>query len=193
MNIIQVVSSRQRRLGYIINNDFIPANILDNACSDIVISKTVFGVFVENKLLTDIGVFDLMSDYLDILVSLRNLISYNSISFIQRVPLKDELCYLSSFWKAIDIKRRYVYTVIDSSVNILGYIITNKDITRYSDCYICMIEVLDKGIGVGTRIVSKFLTFSSIRGYSCITAVDFWKSFGAIFTKDNHFKIPRNI
>ena len=192
--IVQLVDTKQSRLGYVINEVFYPYDFINSIIKkELTYNKTEFAELSQHKVITKSRVYLYGSDYLESFKSQNLSIDLNNISFIERTPTNDELCDLSSFWRVSKCTKRYIYTVVDSKLNVLGYFITNKNIYTAYDCYLVMIEILDKGRGTGTSVIKKLLKLTSIQGVSCISATDFWARNGAVFSENNHFKIARNI
>lgn len=192
--IVQLVDTKQSHLGYTINNVFYPYDFINSVVKgELPCDKTEFAKQTPYGVVTQNQMYHYVSDYLESLKSQNLSIDFNDISFIERKPTDDELYDLSSFWKISKCTTRYVYTIVDNKLSTLGYFITNKNIYTACDCYLAMIEILDKNRGIGTSVVSKLLKLTSIQGISCVTARDFWARNGAVFSKDNRFKILREI
>lgn len=189
-----VVDRKQNKVGYIISNKFFPSNFIDSIVSSpLPISSTKLCTKFGRMITVDSSVYSLEEDFLDLLRGVSFSSSLNDISFIKRFPSDSELSCLSEYWKEFSIKYRHTYTVIDKELNILGYFITDEDIYESGNCYLCMLEVLDKDRGIGTSIVKKLVSITSIRGLSCIKARTFWLRNGAVFSNGDYFKIPINI
>lgn len=180
---IQVVDNKDI-IGYISNNTFIPHSILSNIVVDIKIDKTISGY--------DKSLISSDKDWLLDLKSVKSDLNLKPISFIHRKPDIEEISEfsLSQYWKIADLDRRFVYTVVDEGLKILGYFVTDSDIFNSFSCCISMLEIVNKGVGTGTKIVSELKRLANIKGYSCVSAHDFWKKNGAIFYDGEHFEIP---
>lgn len=101
---------------------------------------------------------------------------------------------LSSFWKVatdLSLKSFSVVAVTDSKFNQLGYIFMKQDLFRTKNIYINMFEVLNRGKGNGTKIVSKLKDLGfNISGLAVTDSIPFWEKQGAVITDNqNHFTI----
>ena len=189
-----VVNKRGTRLGYKINGKFFSKSFIDSILSkELGYTKVVIGKCVGNNIVLEGKTYKPDRDYLSDLKSLSLDLDYNDISFIARIPSEDELHDVSSFWRNKYLVRRHCYTIIDKDLKVLGYLATSTSIDTPYDCYICMLEIIDKGRGTGTRVVRELTKRCSLLGYSCVTAKDFWIKCGAVFKDLYQFKVFRNI
>lgn len=189
-----VVNGRGTQLGYKINGKFFSKSFIDSILSkELGYNKVVIGKCVGNSVVLEGKTYKPDKDYLSDLKSLSLDLDYNDISFIARIPIEDELHDVSSFWMNKDLVRKHCYTIIDKDLKVLGYIATSTSIDTPYDCYICMLEIIDKGRGTGTRVVKELTKRCSLLGYSCVTAKDFWIKCGAVFKDLYQFKVFRKI
>ena len=189
-----VVNKRGTRLGYKIGGKFFSKSFIDSILSkELGYDKVVIGKCVGNSVVLDGKTYKPDKDYLSCLKSLTLDLGYNDISFIARIPSEDELYDVSSFWSNKDLSRKHLYTIVDNNLKTLGYLATSTSIDTPYDCYICMLEIIDKGRGTGTRVVKELTKRCSLLGYSCVTAKDFWIKCGAVFKDLYQFKVFRNI
>lgn len=193
--IIQVVSKKQDILGYLINDVFYPEYVFSALVRDkLNIDKICFGSLINSGVLVSNKSYELSKNFLSDLQNLRLDVNYNNISFICRYPSPAELSELSTFWKCVDnISDKYVFAIVDNRLNIQGYFLTDVNIYKAYSCYIFMFEVFNKDRGIGTDAVRRLKQLVEIRGFSCVRAKNFWLRNGAIFSKDDHFKILREI
>lgn len=192
--IVQVVSQEQKLMGYVVNNYFLPKNLLFSICESLPkADKTVVGIKVNDFIVTTLGNYAVYSDYLKVLSSNDFGLSIKKICFLERPPDTDDMVDLSSFWRIYCVSRSIVYTVLDNNFNILGFIMTDTRLKVGGTCYVCMFEVVSKGDKNGTRIISELIKLVSLKGYSCVTAIPFWKSMGAEFSDNFHFKLLQHI
>lgn len=187
-----VVDKEQNKIGYVIDNKFFPTRFIESIVDKpLSVDQTKIGFIFNKVLIISTDVFSLESDFLEQIKGVS--LEFNDISFIKRCPSEDELNDLSNYWRSLNLYFRNVYTIIDGKLNILGYFITKEDIYSSSSCYLGMIEILDKGQGIGTAVVSKLRKLTSIRGLSCISAVEFWERNGAKFSESNKFELLQDI
>lgn len=192
--IVQVVSKDQVLLGYLISDYFIPYIVISSLCKNLPrVDKTVLGALVKDSIVTVDSVFPIYSDYLILLSRLRFKFDNRDICFLERKPDLNDLSDLSSFWRSCNTVSGYTYTILDKYLNVLGFIMTDKRIKYGSTCYIRMFEIVSKGNKIGTRVINELLKLVSLKGYSCVTSVSFWKSMSANFSDDFHFKISQHI
>lgn len=192
--VVQVVSKDQLPLGYVISDYFIPYNVILSLCKNLPkVDKTVLGIEVKGSIVTVDSIFPICNDYLIILYNLRFEFDIRDICFLERKPDLNDLSNLSSFWKSCDVVSSYTYTVVDKYLNVLGFIMTDTRIKYGGTCYICMFEIISKGNKVGSRVINELLKSVSLKGYSCVTAIPFWRSMSANFSDDFHFKISQHI
>ena len=128
-------------------------------------------------------------DYLSILrkndITVKHYIYY---SVSQEETDKECNHYL---WGLADFK--YRYAIYDTKTEqTVGYILTSTDIFSPNEpnLHICMIEIKEKGQGVGTQVIRELLKYRPIRGLADNNSKPFWNKFDTTYLSDSmHFNI----
>lgn len=189
-----VVDRNQSKLGYVIDNSFFPISFINSIFDEeLIVNETKIGTIIGQIVVVGNNCYSLCDDFLYKYREVCTDYKLKDISFIKRSPNEDELEGLSSYWSSFEIQFKNVYTIVDNNLRILGYFVSNKDIYMSNICYIGMIEILDKNRGIGTKAISRLKKITSIRGLSCVSAVNFWSRNGAKFSDFNRFEIPQDI
>lgn len=191
--ILEVVNRANQRKGYLVDNIYIPNEVLKYFTSDnLSISKTIYGKSSGRNIKVGITIYKNIlgiRDYRKVLgVLLKNNIVLNDIIFIKSSIDNINTSELSSIWSKR--KKSFNTYICLHNFNEVGLILTKDDIFKSENIYISMIEVFNKGNKDGTLIVSELKRLGkSLSGLCFISAVDFWKKCGASISENLHFKL----
>ncbi len=85
------------------------------------------------------------------------------------------------------------YAIYDTKLEkTVGYLLTSTDLYNSSEpnIHICMIEIMEKGQGIGTQVIRELLRYRPIRGLADNGSKPFWNKFSAKYLSDSmHFTI----
>ena len=121
----------------------------------------------------------------------RNNITLKRYAFIGATTDETHKNCEHYIWDLSDFPYRYsIYdTKTDKKV---GYLLTSTDLysPNEANIHICMIEITEKGQGIGTQVIRDLLKYRSIRGLSDNNSKPFWNRFDVKYLSDNmHFNI----
>lgn len=200
---IQVVITKSgNKKGYLLEDTYIPYKLLKFFTSDTNLKGTRViseiyknGIKVRGKKYTNI--LGLMSKQ-NYRQALRTFI-INGISLNQYLFLPINLSDISTekvsiFWgtlKDLPLKNFYLYLIVDSNFEEIGYIFSRSNLYQCSTFYINMIEIFDKNKGKGTEVINLLKSMNlTISGLALCQARKFWSNLGAEFLdNNNHFVI----
>lgn len=188
-----IISKSNRICGYALDDIFINSYLIRYLISDSIVDinnkAQSFTTGKEN--LRNFGV----DTYREVLIKLASLgFHLNDIIFVpckyDDINTKD-VSVLFNMARDLKIRRINLYMCIDTSVfNSVAYLMLNKNMFFYNDLHIFIIECIKKSQGYGTKIIKQLKNLQkSLDGLSVVTAVDFWKSVGAVIESNNHFTI----
>lgn len=198
---IQVVVTKSgNKKGYLLEDTYIPYKLLKFFTSDTNLKGTRViseiyknGIKVRGKKYTNIlGLMNKQNYRQALRTFIINGISLNQYLFLP-VTLKDislELENISIFWgtlKDLPLKNFYLYLIVDSNFEEVGYIFSRNNLYQCSTFHINMIEIFDKGKGKGTEVIKLLKNMNiTISGLALCRARSFWSNLGAEFLDDNN-------
>jgi hypothetical protein len=133
--------------------------------------------------------------YQEVLVRLASLgFHLNDIIF---VPCKyedinvEDVSTLFNIARDLKIRRISLYMCVDTSIfKPVAYLMLNRNMFFYNDLHIFIIECIKKSEGYGTKVIKQLKNLQKVLdGLSVVTAINFWKSVGAVIEDNNHFTI----
>lgn len=194
--ITKIVSDKDNILGYIIDDIWIPENILWIYTSETKLkySDTKKGLLlsnnnikVNNKVFKNLLYNCSDSKFIYSLFNDNN-IKVNDIILVVADEIKENC---SSLWK-IPLRDTEKYLFVSNNTT-LGVVLIRGSILDES-LYIMMLETFKKDKGWGTLCMNYLLHNKSVSGYAVINAVPFWKSLGADFEVNSYrFTILRRL
>ena len=188
-----IISKSNRICGYALDDIFINSYLIRYLISDSIVD-------VNNKAKSftmrkeNLRVFG-VDTYQEVLIKLASLgFHLNDIIF---VPCKydninvEDVSILFNMARDLKIRRVSLYMCIDTSIfKPVAYLMLNRNMFFYNDLHIFIIECIRKSEGYGTEVIKQLKNLQkSLDGLSVITAIDFWKSVGAVIDDNNHFTI----
>lgn len=188
-----IISKSNRICGYALDDIFINSYLIKFLISDSIvdINNKAKSFTMRKENLRVFGV----DTYQEVLIKLASLgFHLNDIIF---VPCKyedinvEDVSILFNIARDLKIRRINLYMCIDTSIfNPVAYLMLNRNMFFYNDLHIFIIECIKKSEGYGTKIIKQLKNFQkSLDGLSVVTAIDFWKSVGAVIESNNHFTI----
>ena len=196
---IQVVDNTGNLLGYLASEFFISkSDIRQFTLKRFKCSSKVVGRLSNNDVLVN-GTF-----YSDIMKNF-DLITYDVVIDLLRsnglllnkyilVPCEIEDCSceeVSTIWSCnANVRNTAQFYAIMNKNNVEAFLMTIPSLSKADDIYIGMFEVLNKGNGIGSEIISQLKRMGyTLRGMSTYPALDFWKRLGAKVDKVLRFNI----
>lgn len=188
-----IISKSNRICGYALDDIFINSYLIRYLISDSIID-------VNNKAKSftmrkeNLRVFG-VDTYQEVFIKLASLgFHLNDIIF---VPCKyedinvEDVSILFNMARDLKIRRVSLYMCVDTSIfKPVAYLMLNRNMFFYNDLHIFIIECIRKSEGYGTKIIKQLKNLQkSLDGLSVVTAIDFWKSVGAVIDGNNHFTI----
>ncbi len=196
-----VTNTTGTEIGYLIDELFIHINtvkaVIDGKIS---YDEKVEGFYEKNKLVIPKTrkKYDILSKkyteqtgikYLSILKNNGiNLKRYIYFGVPQSETDKECKHYL---WGVSDFPYRYAIYDTKQEQKV-GYLLTSTDIFSPNEpnIQICMIEIKEKGQGVGTQVIRELLKYRPIRGLADNNSKPFWNKFDIKYLSDSmHFNI----
>lgn len=188
-----IISKSNRICGYALDDIFINSYLIKYLISDSIvdISNKAKSFTMRKENLRVFGA----DTYQEVLIKLASLgFHLNDIIF---VPCKyedinvEDVSVLFNIARDLKIKRINLYMCIDTSIfNPVAYLMLNRNMFFYNDLHIFIIECIKKFEGYGTKIIKQLKNLQkNLDGLSVVTAIDFWKSVGAVIEDNNHFMI----
>lgn len=188
-----IISKSNRICGYALDDIFINSYLIKYLISDSIvdINNKAKSFTMRKENLRVFGV----DTYQEVFIKLASLgFHLNDIIF---VPCKyedinaEDVSILFNMARDLRIRRVSLYMCIDTSIfNPVAYLMLNRNMFFYNDLHIFIIECIRKSEGYGTKIIKQLKNLQkSLDGLSVVTAIDFWKSVGAVIDENNHFTI----
>ena len=195
--IIKVTDSSGKYLGYLLDNVWIPKEILwvytpiDSLPYEDIKQgyKRRNNIEVENSIYKNILYNFTNKAYIDEVFTSNN-IKMNDIILLSYTDF--DYNSMSSLWRVPASKSERL--VLFYKNDIVGYLQVKNSFS--DDCiYVGMFETVEKDKGYGSKCIQFLLSHKSIKGYSVISARRFWESMGAEFDKNENcrFKIQGGI
>lgn len=188
-----IISKSNRICGYALDDIFINSYLIKYLISDSIVD-------VNNKAKSftmrkeNLRVFG-VDTYQEVFIKLASLgFHLNDIIF---VPCKyedinaEDVSILFNMARDLRIRRVSLYMCIDTSIfKPVAYLMLNRNMFFYNDLHIFIIECIRKSEGYGTKIIKQLKNLQkNLDGLSVVTAIDFWKSVGAVIENNNHFTV----
>lgn len=188
-----IISKSNRICGYALDDIFINSYLIKHLISDSIvdINNKAKSFTMRKENLRVFGV----DTYQEVLIKLTSLgFHLNDIIF---VPCKyddidtEDVSVLFNMARDLKIRRINLYMCIDTSIfNPVAYLMLNRNMFFYNDLHIFIIECIKKSEGYGTKVIKQLKNLQkSLDGLSVVTAIDFWKSVGAVIENNNHFTV----
>ena len=188
-----IISKSNRICGYALDDIFVSSYMMKYLISDSIadINSKVKSFTTGKENLRTYGV----DTYHEVLLKLASLgFHLNDIIF---VPCKyedidpEDVSVLFNMARDLRIRRVNLYLCVDVSIfKPVAYLMLNKNMFLYNDLHIFIIECIRKSEGFGTKVIKQLKNLQkNLDGLAVVTAVDFWKSVGAVVDTDNHFTI----
>lgn len=188
-----IISKSNRICGYALDDIFINSYLIKYLISDSIvdINNKAKSFTMRKENLRVFGV----DTYQEVLIKLASLCFHlNDIIF---VPCKyddidtEDVSVLFNIARDLKIRRINLYMCIDTSIfNPVAYLMLNRNMFFYNDLHIFIIECIRKSEGYGTKVIKQLKNLQkSLNGLSVVTAIDFWKSVGAVIENNNHFTV----
>lgn len=188
-----IISKSNRICGYALDDIFINSYLIKYLISDNIvdINNKAKSFTMRKENLRVFGV----DTYQEVLVKLASLgFHLNDIIF---VPCKyedinvEDVSILFNIARDLKIKRTSLYMCVDTGIfKPVAYLMLNRNMFFYNDLHIFIIECIKKSEGYGTKVIKQLKNLQkSLDGLSVVTAIDFWKSVGAVIENNNHFTV----
>lgn len=188
-----IISKSNRICGYALDDIFINSYLIKYLISDSIvdINNKAKSFTMRKENLRVFGV----DTYQEVLIKLASLgFHLNDIIF---VPCKyddidtEDVSVLFNIARDLKIRRINLYMCIDTSIfNPVAYLMLNRNMFFYNDLHIFIIECIKKSEGYGTKVIKQLKNLQKVLdGLSIVTAINFWKSVGAVIEDNNHFTI----
>lgn len=188
-----IISKSNRICGYALDDIFINSYLIKYLISDSIvdINNKAKSFTMRKENLRIFGV----DTYQEVLIKLASLgFHLNDIIF---VPCKyedinvEDVSILFNMARDLKIRRVSLYMCVDTSIfKPVAYLMLNRNMFFYNDLHIFIIECIRKSEGYGTKVIKQLKNLQkSLDGLSVVTAIDFWKSVGAVIDNNNHFTI----
>ena len=188
-----IISKGNRILGYALDDIFINSYLMKYLISDSIVDiNNKAQSFISNKEnLRSYGV----DTYREVILKLASLgFHLNDIVFVpcnyEDIDAED-VSLLFNMAKDLKVRRVNLYLCIDISIfKPVAYLMLNRNMFLYNDLHIFIIECIKKSEGYGTKVIKQLKNLQkNLDGLAVVTAVDFWKSVGAVVETDNHFMV----
>lgn len=188
-----IISKNNRICGYALDDIFINSYLIKYLISDSIvdINNKAKSFTMRKENLRVFGV----DTYQEVLVRLASLgFHLNDIIF---VPCKyedinvEDVSILFNIARDLKIRRISLYMCVDTSIfKPVAYLMLNRNMFFYNDLHIFIIECIKKSEGYGTKVIKQLKNLQKVLdGLSVVTAINFWKSVGAVIEDNNHFTI----
>ncbi len=188
-----IISKSNRICGYALDDIFINSYLIKYLISDSIvdINNKAKSFTMRKENLRVFGV----DTYQEVLVRLASLgFHLNDIIF---VPCKyedinvEDVSILFNIARDLKIRRISLYMCVDTSIfKPVAYLMLNRNMFFYNDLHIFIIECIKKSEGYGTKVIKQLKNLQKVLdGLSVVTAINFWKSVGAVIEDNNHFTI----
>lgn len=188
-----IIAKGNRILGYALDDIFINSYLMKYLISDSIVDiNNKAQSFISNKEnLKSYGV----DTYREVILKLASLgFHLNDIVFVpcnyEDIDAED-VSLLFNMAKDLKVRRVNLYLCIDVSIfKPVAYLMLNRNMFLYNDLHIFIIECIKKSEGYGTKVIKQLKNLQkNLDGLAVVTAVDFWKSVGAVVETDNHFMV----
>ena len=188
-----IISKSNRICGYALDDIFINSYLIRYLISDSIVdvNNKAKSFTIRKENLRVFGV----DTYQEVFIKLASLgFHLNDIIF---VPCKyedinvEDVSILFNMARDLKIRRISLYMCVDTSIfKPVAYLMLNRNMFFYNDLHIFIIECIRKSEGYGTKVIKQLKNLQkSLDGLSVVTAIDFWKSVGAVIDGNNHFTI----
>ena len=188
-----IISKSNRICGYALDDIFINSYLIKYLISDSIadVNNKAKSFTMRKENLRVFGV----DTYQEVFIKLASLgFHLNDIIF---VPCKyedinaEDVSILFNMARDLRIRRVSLYMCVDTSIfKPVAYLMLNRNMFFYNDLHIFIIECIRKSEGYGTKIIKQLKNLQkSLDGLSVVTAIDFWKSVGAVIENNNHFTV----
>lgn len=188
-----IISKSNRICGYALDDIFINSYLIKYLISDSIVDinnkAKSFTMRKENSRIFGVDT------YQEVLIKLASLdFHLNDIIF---VPCKyedinvEDVSVLFNMARDLKIRRISLYMCVDTSIfKPVAYLMLNRNMFFYNDLHIFIIECIKKSEGYGTKVIKQLKNLQkALDGLSVVTAIDFWKSVGAVIEDNNHFTV----
>lgn len=188
-----IISKGNRILGYALDDIFINSYLMKYLISDSIvdINNKAQSFILNKENLKSYGV----DTYREVILKLASLgFHLNDIVFVpcnyEDIDAED-VSLLFNMAKDLKVRRVNLYLCIDVSIfKPVAYLMLNRNMFLYNDLHIFIIECIKKSEGYGTKVIKQLKNLQkNLDGLAVVTAVDFWKSVGAVVETDNHFMV----
>lgn len=188
-----IISKSNRICGYALDDIFINSYLIKYLISDSIVdvNNKAKSFTMRKENLRMFGV----DTYQEVFIKLASLgFHLNDIIF---VPCKyedinaEDVSILFNMARDLRIRCVSLYMCVDTSIfKPVAYLMLNRNMFFYNDLHIFIIECIRKSEGYGTKIIKQLKNLQkSLDGLSVVTAIDFWKSVGAVIENNNHFTV----
>lgn len=188
-----IISKSNRICGYALDDIFINSYLIKYLISDsiVAVNNKAKSFTMRKENLRVFGV----DTYHEVLIKLASLgFHLNDIIF---VPCKyedinvEDVSILFNMARDLKIRRVSLYMCVDTSIfKPVAYLMLNRNMFFYNNLHIFIIECIRKSEGYGTKVIKQLKNLQkSLDGLSVVTAIDFWKSVGAVIDDNNHFMV----
>lgn len=188
-----IISKSNRICGYALDDIFINSYLIKYLISDSIvdINNKAKSFTMRKENLRVFGV----DTYQEVLVRLASLgFHLNDIIF---VPCKyedinvEDVSILFNIARDLKIRHISLYMCVDTSIfKPVAYLMLNRNMFFYNDLHIFIIECIKKSEGYGTKVIKQLKNLHKVLdGLSVVTAINFWRSVGAVIEDNNHFTI----
>lgn len=188
-----IISKSNRICGYALDDIFINSYLIKYLISDNIvdINNKAKSFTMRKENLRVFGV----DTYQEVLIKLASLgFHLNDIIF---VPCKyddidtEDVSVLFNIARDLKIRRINLYMCIDTNIfKPVAYLMLNRNMFFYNDLHIFIIECIKKSEGYGTKVIKQLKNLQKVLdGLSVVTAINFWKSVGAVIEDNNHFTV----
>lgn len=188
-----IISKSNRICGYALDDIFINSYLIKYLISDSIVdvNNKAKSFTMRKENLRMLGV----DTYQEVFIKLASLgFHLNDIIF---VPCKyedinvEDVSILFNMAQDLRIRRVSLYMCVDTSIfKPVAYLMLNRNMFFYNDLHIFIIECIKKSEGYGTKIIKQLKNLQkNLDGLSVVTAIDFWKSVGAVIENNNHFTV----
>lgn len=188
-----IISKSNRICGYALDDIFINSYLIKYLISDSIVdvNNKAKSFTMRKENLRMFGV----DTYQEAFIKLASLgFHLNDIIF---VPCKyedinaEDVSILFNMARDLRIRCVSLYMCVDTSIfKPVAYLMLNRNMFFYKDLHIFIIECIRKSEGYGTKVIKQLKNLQkSLNGLSVVTAIDFWKSVGAVIENNNHFTV----
>lgn len=188
-----IISKGNRILGYALDDIFINSYLMKYLISDSIVDiNNKAQSFISSK--ENLRIYG-VDTYHEVILKLASLgFHLNDIVFVpcsyEDIDVED-VSVLFNMARDLKVRRVSLYICVDVSIfKPVAYLMLNRNMFLYNDLHIFIIECIRKSKGYGTKVIKQLKNLQkNLDGLAVVTAVNFWKSVGAVVEADNHFMI----